>query len=111
VSVLTVMIAFFITPITALAASVNYEKVSNHISTWYVASLGGTHWTDEGVFMIKADNQPAFCIEHGVLLNGGSGFEPSELNSAEKERLSLISYYGYQISPTVENYGVTQNWI
>lgn len=111
VGVLTVLIAFFITPIMALAASVNYEKIGNYVSTWNVASLGGLHWTDEGVFMIKADNQAAFCIEHGVLLNGGSGFEPSELNSAEKERLSLISYYGYQISPTMEDYGITQNII
>lgn len=111
VGVLTVMIAFFITPITALAASVNYEKIGDYVSTWHVASLGGLHWTDNGVHMIKADNQPAFCIEHGVLLNGGSGFTPSELNSAEKERLSLISYYGYQISPTMENYGITQNII
>lgn len=111
VGVLTVMIAFFITPITALAASVNYEKIGDYVSTWNVASLGGLHWTDEGVYMIKADNQPAFCIEHGVLLNGGSGFTPSELNSTEKERLSLISYYGYQISPTMENYGITQNII
>lgn len=111
VGVLTVMIAFFITPITALAASVNYEKIGDYVSTWHVASLGGLHWTDNGVHMIKADNQPAFCIEHGVLLNGGSGFTPSELNSTEKERLSLISYYGYQISPTMENYGITQNII
>lgn len=110
-SVLTVMIAFFVTPISALAASVNYEKVADYISTWNIASLGGLHWTDEGVHMIKANNQPAFCIEHGVLLNGGSGFEPSELNSAEKECLSLISYYGYQSNPTVENYGITQNII
>jgi LPXTG-motif cell wall-anchored protein len=111
VGVLTVMIAFFITPITALAATVNYEKIGDYVSTWHIASLGGQHWTDEGVHIIKADNQPAFCIEHGVLLNGGSGFEPSELNNAEKERLSLISYYGYQISPTMENYGITQNII
>lgn len=111
VGILTVMIAFFITPITALAASVNYEKIGDYVSTWHVASLGGLHWTDNGVHLIKADNQPAFCIEHGVLLNGGSGFEPSEMDSAEKERLSLISYYGYQISPTMENYGITQNII
>lgn len=110
-SVFTVTIAFFVTPISALAASVNYEKVADYVSTWNIASLGGLHWTDEGVHMIKADNQSAFCIEHGVLLNGGSGFEPSELNSAEKERLSLISYYGYQSNPTVENYGITQNII
>ncbi|HFF2626188.1 TPA: SpaA isopeptide-forming pilin-related protein [Listeria monocytogenes] len=110
-SLLTVLIAFFISPITSFAATVNYEKVANYISTWHIQSLGGLHWTDEGIHMIKADNQPAFCIEHGTLLTGGSGFTPSELTIAEKERLSLIAYYGYQINPTVDNYGITQNMI
>ena len=61
--------------------------------------------------MIKADNQPAFCIEHGTILNGGSGFTPSKLTIAEKERLSLIAYYGYQMNPTIDNYGITQNLV
>ena len=69
------------------------------------------HWTDEGIHMIKADNQSAFCIEHGTLLTDGSGFTPSELTITEKERLSLIAYYGYQINPTVDNYGITQNLV
>lgn len=98
-SLLTVLIAFFIFPITTFAATVNYEKVANYISTWHVKSLDGLHWTDEGIHMIKVDNQPAFCIEHGTLLTGGSGFTPSELTIAEKERLSLIAYYGYQVNP------------
>ncbi|MGX7417884.1 SpaA isopeptide-forming pilin-related protein [Carnobacterium gallinarum] len=102
---LTVLVAFFITPITTLAATVNYDRVTNHISIWYV---NGVHWTDYGILAITADNQPAFCIEHGVGLNGGTGFTPSELSIAEKERLSLISYYGYQVNPTIENYGITQ---
>ncbi|GCF92730.1 hypothetical protein NRIC_06210 [Enterococcus florum] len=29
----------------------------------------------------------------------------------EKDRISLISYYGYQLKPTVLNYVVTQNII
>jgi hypothetical protein len=87
VGVFTVMIALFITPITALAATVNYEKIGDYISTWHIASLGGLHWTDNGVHMIKADNQPAFCIEHGVLLDGGSGFEPSELNGTLRKNV------------------------
>ncbi|WP_270995841.1 hypothetical protein [Listeria seeligeri] len=36
---------------------------------------------------------------------------PSELNIAEKERLSLIAYYGYQINPTITNYRITQNLV
>lgn len=110
-SLLTVLIAFFISPITSFAATVNYEKVANYISTWHVKSLGGLHWTDDGIHLIKADNHPAFCIEHGTILNGGSGFTPSELTIAEKERLSLIAYYGYQINPTIDNYGITQNLV
>lgn len=110
-SVLTVMIAFFIAPIMALAATVNYTKVANYVSTWHIKSLGGLHWTDDGVYMIKANNEPAFCIEHGVMLNGGSDFTPSEMTSAERERLSLIAYYGYQVNPSVENYGITQSII
>ncbi|EKZ0804216.1 hypothetical protein RVZ17_000899 [Listeria monocytogenes] len=108
-SILTVMIAFFITPISSFAATVNYEKVADYISTWHVKALGGLHWTDDGIHMIKADNQPAFCIEHGTLLTGGSGITPSELAIAEKERLSLIKYYGYQVNPAIDDYGITQN--
>lgn len=110
-SVLTVMIAFFIAPIMSLAATVNYTKVADYVSTWHIKSMGGLHWTDDGVHMIKANNEPAFCIEHGVMLNGGSDFTPSEMTSAERERLSLIAYYGYQVNPTVENYVITQSII
>lgn len=81
------------------------------MSTWNVASLGGIHWTDDGTYMIKVEGQPTFCIDHGTLLNGDTGFEPSELSIPKKEELSLISYYGYQMSPTIENYGITQNMI
>lgn len=42
-SLLKVLIAFFISPITTLVATVNYEKVVDYISTWHVNSLGGLH--------------------------------------------------------------------
>ncbi|MFI3805589.1 SpaA isopeptide-forming pilin-related protein [Vagococcus fluvialis] len=109
VSILTVLIAFFITPISALAATVNYTKIADYSSTWNLPS--GLHWTDRAVHMIKADGEPAFCIEHGVILNGGTGYDPSELTLAEKDRLSLIAYYGYKTNPTSVNYGITQNLI
>lgn len=63
------------------------------------------------VHRIKAEGEPAFCIEHGIILNDGSGFDPSELTIAEKNCLSLIAYYGYKTNPTSENYGITQNVI
>ncbi|MFB5345723.1 SpaA isopeptide-forming pilin-related protein [Enterococcus faecalis] len=110
-SLLTMLAAFFVAPMTSEAATVNYTKVADYISTWYIKAENGLHWTDEGIYLIKADNEPVFCIEHSVIINGGSGFTPSEMTSAEKERLSLIAYYGYQLNPTVENYGVTQHII
>ncbi|MBO0424084.1 hypothetical protein JZO84_14495 [Enterococcus plantarum] len=61
--------------------------------------------------MIKAGNQALFYIEHRTLLTGSSGFTPSEPTIAEKERLSLISYFGYKINPTIDNYRITQNLI
>lgn len=110
-SLLTMLAAFFVAPMTSQAATVNYTKVADYISTWYIKAENGLHWTDEGIYMIKADEEPVFCIEHSVIINGGSGFTPSEMTSAEKERLSLIAYYGYQLNPTVENYGITQHII
>lgn len=61
--------------------------------------------------MIKAENEPIFCIEYGIILYIGSGFDPLELTIAEKNRLSLIVYYGYKTNPTSQNYGITQNMI
>ncbi|OEG13399.1 hypothetical protein BCR22_03945 [Enterococcus plantarum] len=110
-SILTVLIAFLISPITSFAVTVNYEKVANYISSWSVKSLGCLHWTDEGSHMIKAGNQALFYIEHRTLLTGSSGFTPSEPTIAEKERLSLISYFGYKINSTIDNYRITQNLI
>lgn len=110
-SLMTIVAAFFIGPVMALAATVTNDQVANYSSTWHLSRFGGLHWTDDSVYMKKADGVPAFCIEHGVDLWGGADFTPSELTIAEKDRLSLISYYGYQLDPTVLNYAVTQNII
>ncbi|MGP5428567.1 SpaA isopeptide-forming pilin-related protein [Enterococcus malodoratus] len=108
-SLMTIVAAFLIGPITALAATVTNEMVANYSSTWRLNRFNGLHWTDDKVWMKKVDGVPAFCIEHGVDLVGGSGFVPSELTIAEKDRLSLISYYGYQVNPSPLNYAVTQS--
>lgn len=108
VSLLTMVVAIFISPISALAATVSNEKIADYLSTWHLTHSSGIHWTDSNVFMKRADGQPAFCIEHGVSLSGGSGFTPSELSISQKDRLALIAYYGYQLNPTPENYGITQ---
>ncbi|WP_338114005.1 SpaA isopeptide-forming pilin-related protein [Vagococcus lutrae] len=111
ISMLSVVIAFFVPSIIAMAATVTDTKVADYVSTWYLNRTSGIHWTDDGVYMKEADGDAAFCIEHGVSLNGGSGFTPSELTIKEKDRLSLIAYYGYQVAPNAVNYGITQNII
>lgn len=108
VSLLTMVVAIFISPISALATTVSNEKIADYVSTWHLTHSSGIHWTDSNVFMKRADGQSAFCIEHGVSLSGGSGFTPSELSISQKDRLALIAYYGYQLNPTPENYGITQ---
>ncbi|MGY0354244.1 SpaA isopeptide-forming pilin-related protein [Enterococcus avium] len=109
ISLMTIVVAFFIGPIISLAATVTNDPVANYSSSWKLNRFGGMDWTDSQVWMKKADGVTAFCIEHGVDLWGGADFTPSELTIAEKDRLSLISYYGYQLDPTVLNYAVTQN--
>lgn len=108
-SLMTIVVAFFVGPIISLAATVTNDPVADYSSSWKLNRFGGKDWTDSQVWMKKADGVTAFCIEHGVDLWGGSDFTPSELTIAEKDRLSLISYYGYQLDPTVLNYAVTQN--
>ncbi|MEO2454677.1 SpaA isopeptide-forming pilin-related protein [Enterococcus faecalis] len=110
-SLLTIVVAFFITPAVAIAATVTDQPIANYTTTWYLSRFNGLHWTDNSVWMKKVDGVPAFCIEHGVTLSHGSGFEPSELTGSEKDRLSLISYYGYQVNPTNDNYVITQHMI
>lgn len=104
----TIVVAFLIHPVLTLAATVTDQPVANYSSSWYLSRFGGLHWTDESVWMKRVDGVPAFCIEHGVSLTPGSDFQPSELTIAEKDRLSLIAYYGYQQNPTNDNYGMTQ---
>lgn len=110
-SLMTIVAAFLITPITALAATVTDVPVANYTTTWHLARFGGLHWTDDSVFMKRVDGTTAFCIEHGVDLTPGSGFEPSELTIAERDKLSLIAYYGYQTNPTALNYTVVQHMV
>ena len=110
-NILTMLATFFIAPMKTQAATVGWTEGPSYVSTWLVKSLGGLHWTDEHIYMIKADNEPAFCVDHGTILSGGTDFSPSELTGNERERLSLIAYYGYQIDPNDVNYGITQNII
>lgn len=110
-STLSIVFSLWVLPITTYAATVNYEKVADYVSTWRIKAMNNKYWVENGIHMIKANNEPAFCIEHGVDLNGGSGFNPTELKIPQNERLSLIAYYGYQLNPTIENYGITQNLV
>ena len=65
-SLMTIVAVFFIGPVMALAAPITNDQVANYSSIWNLSRFGGLHWTDDAVYMKKADGEPAFCIEHGV---------------------------------------------
>lgn len=59
------MDSFFVTTITVLAATINYTRIADYFSTWYLANPYSIDCTDDGVHMTKAEDEPYFCIEHG----------------------------------------------
>ncbi|MBO0468570.1 thioester domain-containing protein [Enterococcus plantarum] len=91
----------------ASASTVRYTKATDHKSVYSLPAQ-----TENGIFIIYADDQPAFCIQHSkMLIQEEAGFTKSELTIPEKDRLSLIAYYGYHQNPSPVNYGITQSLI
>lgn len=74
-ALIVIMTSYSVTSITALVATVNYTRIADYVSTCYLVNPASVH-------MIKAEVNPAFCIEHDTILNGSSGFDPSELTIA-----------------------------
>lgn len=107
-NLLVVTLSFVFPTIQSFAATVTDGIVANYSSSWRLNRTTGQLWTDNGVYQKRVDGVTAFCIEHGVDLTPGTGFNPSELTIKEKERLTLIAYYGYQLNPSVLNYAITQ---
>ncbi len=67
------------------------------------------------VYQLFANGEVAFCVQPGVVI-GDQGYEASEdfsqiLDDYGKRYLSLITYYGYELHPTLENYLATQQII
>lgn len=106
---LTLLVSLFVAPVNSFAADMTNIQAGTWTSTWHLKMFNNMAWTEEGIWMKKVDNQIAFCVEHGVPLEmQGSDYNPSAYESALKDRLALIAYYGYQQNPTNYNYGVTQ---
>ncbi|MGM0237581.1 hypothetical protein [Enterococcus sp. AZ103] len=101
---MTIVAAFYVHPILSLNATITDQPGANYASNWYLSRFSGLHWINKYVGMKQADGVPACCIEHGVNIGSGGGFAPSELTIAEKDKISLISYYGYQVNPNLDTY-------
>lgn len=112
-SLIVLLASIFVGPATSVsAASMNNVKVGNWVSTWHVVLLNGLHWTDNGIYKKVIDGQDAFCVEHGIDIEGhGDGWNPSDYSASQKDELAEIAYFGYQQNPTNANYGLTQMMI
>lgn len=113
ISLIILLASVFVAPVSSVsAASMNNVKVGNWVSTWHVVLLNGLHWTDNGMYKKVIDGQDAFCVEHGIDIEGhGDGWNPADYSANQKDELAEIAYFGYQQNPTNENYGLTQMMI
>lgn len=58
----------------------------------------------------RADGEVAFCVQHGVVLHGGSntGYTQVKANSDEELAYALIAYFGYYTQKSYQNELLTQ---
>lgn len=42
-ALIVMMASFFVTPIIALATTVNYTRIADYVCTWYLANPAGLH--------------------------------------------------------------------
>lgn len=103
---IVMMVSFFVIFIIVFVVIVNYIRIVDYVFIWYLVNFVGFYWIDDGVYMIKVEGEFVFCIEYGIILNGGFGFDLLEFIIVEKDCLFLIVYYGYKMNFISENYGI-----
>lgn len=73
----------------------------------------GLHYTHDIIIRWQIDGEDVFCIQEGVFTEAGIQYTQkldlsSVLTAERAARLSLIGYFGYYQSPTMQNYALTQ---
>ena len=112
-SILTILVMLGVVGVNmSFAYASSYHVTYTEVDNW---KIKGGHYDGDLSGIIRADDEITWCIEnHKNLIDGeNSIISASEVGLDEKDMqiLSLIAYYGYRVSPTVDHYMLTQNAI
>lgn len=106
----TIISTLFTSPIPTFASSLSLDEPTNYYYTGISPNTG--YSMTHNIYVLKMDGKKVFCIESGIVANGGEGYTPESYISTKKDKLSKIAYYGYTItSQTHYDYAVTQAMI
>jgi LPXTG-motif cell wall-anchored protein len=107
---LTIISTLFTSPIPTFASSLSLDEPTNYYYTGISPNTG--YSMTHNIYVLKMDGKKVFCIESGIVANGGEGYTPESYISTKKDKLSKIAYYGYTItSQSHYDYAVTQAMI
>jgi LPXTG-motif cell wall-anchored protein len=106
----TFISTFFTSSMPTFASSLNLDEPTNYYYTGVSPNTG--YAMTHNIYVLKMDGKKVFCIESGVIANGGEGYTPETYIHAKKDKLSKIAYYGYTMtSQSHYDYAVTQAMI
>lgn len=108
IMVLVTICGTFLTNSTSVSASeLVLNEPTEYYDTGYSPNVG--HSITHNIYVLNMDGKKVFCIESGILANGGEGHIPETYISSKKDILSKIAYYGYtNTSQSHYDYVITQ---
>jgi LPXTG-motif cell wall-anchored protein len=106
----TIISTLFTSSIPTFASSLSLDEPTNYYYTGISPNTG--YSMTHNIYVLKMDGNKVFCIESGIVANGGEGYTPESYISTKKDKLSKIAYYGYTITNQSHyDYAVTQAMI
>ncbi|MGX7173542.1 Cys-Gln thioester bond-forming surface protein [Enterococcus ratti] len=106
----TFISTLFTSSIPTFASSLSLDEPTNYYYTGISPNTG--YAMTHNIYVLKMDGKKVFCIESGIVANGGEGYTPETYINAKKDKLSKIAYYGYTMtSQSHYDYAVTQAMI
>ncbi|WP_429974842.1 SpaA isopeptide-forming pilin-related protein [Enterococcus sp. DIV0840c] len=106
----TIISTLFTSSIPTFASSLSLDEPTNYYYTGISPNTG--YAMTHNIYVLKMDGKKVFCIESGIVANGGEGYTPESYINTKKDKLSKIAYYGYTITNQSHyDYAVTQAMI
>lgn len=106
----TFISTLFTSSIPTFASSLSLDEPTNYYYTGISPNTG--YSMTHNIYVLKMDGKKVFCIESGIVANGGEGYTPESYISTKKDKLSKIAYYGYTVTNQSHyDYAVTQAMI